>query len=49
VVRRATGVVGVAAILLLIWLVKYRSNLPRRGLWPRCRVSRQRLAKRCTT
>ena len=34
-VRCATGVAGAAAIPLLIWLVKYRSNHPRRGLWPR--------------
>jgi len=35
VARRATGVVRVAAIPLLIWLFGNCSNHPRRGLWPR--------------
>ena len=33
--RSATGVVRVAAIPLLIWLFRNRSNHPRRGLRPR--------------
>jgi len=34
VARSATGVVRVAALLLLIWLFRDRSNHPCRGLWP---------------
>jgi hypothetical protein len=34
VARSATGVVRVAAIQLLPWIWRHRSNLPRRGLWP---------------
>ena len=33
--RSATGVVGVAATLFLIWLFRVRFEPPRRGLWPR--------------
>jgi hypothetical protein len=34
VARSATGVVRVAAILLLAWFFRDRSNHPRHGLWP---------------
>jgi hypothetical protein len=39
--RGATGMVGVAAIPLLIWLFRYCSNHPRRGPWPRLPLLKQ--------